>query len=130
MQLVDYETYLDKHEGLAHPEALTAAREPQLIHFDPPVPWYHCGQPAVVALIVHFEFLPRCRVCAENFLDVYDHPTPKIYTVKEVAAILRIHPNVLSKKLNSGDIHGRKERGVWQISQTPKSIVCCTCALP
>ena len=45
-------------------------------------------------------------------------PAPaRSYTVKEAASILRIHPNVVSKKLKEGAIRGVKGKGQWLIAQ-------------
>lgn len=118
MKPYDYESFLGKHEATANPLALEDAREMHIITFAPPRLCYHCGQPATTAIILEFEFLPRCQHCAENLLQLHDLPSNKTYNIEEAACILRIHPHVLNKKLHDGEILGEKIKGKWYINHS------------
>lgn len=118
MRPYDYETFLGKHESVAHQAALAFARDTHRIALHPPVPCYACGQPATFAILAGFECVPYCPQCAPD----EGHPpdvsgAEQRYTVPEAACILRIHPHVLSKKLHAGEILGAKINGKWTIGQ-------------
>ena len=43
--------------------------------------------------------------------------TPTVYTVDEVAEILKVHPRTVYRSLEAGTIHGFKIGASWRITQ-------------
>jgi excisionase family DNA binding protein len=43
--------------------------------------------------------------------------TPRVYTIEEVAEVLKVHPRTVNRMLERGQLRGVKAGRLWRISQ-------------